>query len=68
MIVDSGKPLEAVFSKRLVSAMGAQDAYPFVMPDAVLDKLAFIHKVIAAGVRGDVAMNFAAQDAATPSD
>ena len=52
------------FSNAMSRAMGAQDAYPFVMPDAVLDKLGFIHKVIAAGVRGEVAMTFAAAGAA----
>lgn len=51
------------FSNAMSRAMGGQDAYPFVMPDPVLDKLGFIHDVIAAGVRGEFAMNFGSPDA-----
>ncbi len=46
------------FSNAMSRSMGGQDAYPFVMPDPVLDKLDFIHQVIAAGVRGEFTMNF----------
>ena len=46
------------FSNAMSRAMGAQDAYPFVMPDPVLEKLEFIHQVVLAGVRGDSPMNF----------
>lgn len=46
------------FSNAMARSMGGHDAYPFVMPDPVLDKLDFIHQVIGAGVRGEFAMNF----------
>lgn len=46
------------FSNAMSRSMGGHDAYPFVMPDPVLEKLEFIHQVIAAGVRGDFQMNF----------
>lgn len=49
------------FSNAMSRAMGGHDTYPFVMPDPVLDKLEFIHEVIAASVRGDYAANFACQ-------
>lgn len=46
------------FSNAMSRSMGSHDAYPFVMPDPVLEKLEFIHHVVAAGVRGDIEMNF----------
>jgi len=46
------------FINAMSRSLGGRDSYPFVMPDAVLDKLAFIHQVIRAGVRGDMPMNF----------
>jgi len=46
------------FINAMSRSLGGRDSYPFVMPAAVLDKLAFIHQVIGAGVRGDVPMNF----------
>lgn len=54
------------FSNAMSRSMGGQDAYPFVMPDAVLEKLDFIHQVIAAGVRGDFRMNFGDEVQAEP--
>lgn len=56
------------FSNAMSRAMGGHDAYPFVMPDAVLQKLEFIHQVIASGVRGKFQMNFATVKAGTPSE
>jgi hypothetical protein len=47
------------FINAMSRSLGGRDSYPFTMPDAVLDKLAFIHRVIGAGVRGDSPMNFA---------
>jgi hypothetical protein len=52
------------FINAMSRSLGGRDSYPFVMPDAVLDKLAFIHQVIDAGVRGEVPMNFGAPVAA----
>lgn len=46
------------FCNAMSRSMGAQDAYPFVMPDRVLKKLEFIHQAIAAGVDGELVMNF----------
>ncbi len=46
------------FINAMSRSLGGRDSYPFVMPDAVLDKLAFIHQVIDAGVKGEVPMNF----------
>ncbi|MFG6429520.1 zinc-binding metallopeptidase family protein [Roseateles sp. LYH14W] len=46
------------FINAMSRSLGGRDSYPFTMPDAVLDKLAFIHDVIGAGVRGDNPMNF----------
>ncbi|WP_082579803.1 putative zinc-binding metallopeptidase [Pelomonas sp. Root1444] len=46
------------FINAMSRSLGGRDSYPFVVPDAVLDKLAFIHRVIGAGVRGEVAMTF----------
>ena len=59
------------FINAMSRSLGGRDSYPFVMPAAVLDKLAFIHQVIGAGVRGDSPMNFgtpaARPVAATPA-
>lgn len=46
------------FINAMSRSLGGRDSYPFTMPDAVLDKLAFIHDVIGAGVRGENPMNF----------
>jgi len=52
------------FINAMSRSLGNRDSYPFVMPDAVLEKIAFIHQVIGAGVRGEVAMNFGTVQAA----
>lgn len=54
------------FINAMSRSLGGRDSYPFVMPHAVLDKLAFIHEVIDAGVRGEVVMNFGSTTA-TPA-
>ena len=53
------------FINAMSRSLGGRDSYPFVVPPAVLDKLAFIHEVIVAGVRGDMPMNFSPSTAAT---
>ncbi|MGQ3052289.1 MAG: zinc-binding metallopeptidase family protein [Roseateles sp.] len=57
-IVRSWLPISQ-FINAMSRSLGARDSYPFVVPPPVLDKLAFIHQVIDAGVRSAVPMNFA---------
>jgi hypothetical protein len=56
------------FINAMSRSLGSRDSYPFVMTDAVLDKLAFIHQVIGAGVRGDMPMNFGTLAAAPDTE
>jgi hypothetical protein len=51
------------FINAMARSLGAHDSYPFVVPDPVIDKLAFIHQVIGSGARGDTPMNFRARRA-----
>lgn len=46
------------FINAMSRSLGGRHSYPFVMSDPVLGKLAFIHQVTGAGVRGEVPMNF----------
>lgn len=55
------------YSNAMSRSMGGHDAYPFVMPDPVLEKLHFIHQVVAAGVRGEFQMNFGGEMSADPA-
>jgi len=57
-VVASWLPISQ-FVNAMARSLGGRDNYPFVMPDAVLIKLDFVHQVIAAASRGDFAMNFA---------
>lgn len=47
------------FINAMDRSLGAHDSYPFAMPTPVIEKLEFIHKVISAAARGEVAMRFA---------
>jgi hypothetical protein len=55
------------FINAMSRSLGGRDSYPFVMANPVLNKLAFIHQVIGAGVRGDVPMNFGSAPPAPPA-
>jgi hypothetical protein len=46
------------FSNAMNRSLGLHDSYPFVVPGPVIQKLNFIHRVVGAGVRGDMPMNF----------
>ena len=46
------------FVNAIARSLGNPDAYPFVMPEPVVRKLDFVHRVVVAGVRGDMPMNF----------
>lgn len=46
------------FANAMARSLGNQDNYPFVIPVPVVRKLDFVHRVVVAGVRGDVPMNF----------
>ena len=46
-MVEPWFPLTYVLNN-LNRCMGLQDAYPFVLPDPVLDKLRFVHEVVRA--------------------
>jgi len=50
------------FINAMARSLGSHDGYPFVVPAPVIEKLEFIHKVIGAAVRGDVAMRFSAAE------
>jgi len=46
------------FANAMARSLGNADNYPFVMPEAVVRKLDFVHRVVVAGVRRQVPMNF----------
>ena len=46
------------FANAMARSLGNQDNYPFVMPEPVVRKLDFLHRVVVAGVTGKVPMNF----------
>ena len=46
------------FSNAMNRSLGLHDSYPFVVRQSVVKKLNFIHRVVGAAVRGEVAMNF----------
>lgn len=48
------------FINAMDRSLGSHDSYPFVLPEAAIAKLEFVHKVISAAARGEVAMRFAA--------
>jgi len=54
------------FSNAMNRSLGLHDSYPFVVPPAVVAKLAFVHRVIGAAMRGEMPMNFATPDVIAP--
>jgi hypothetical protein len=46
------------FVNAMARSLGNQDNYPFMMPEPVIRKLEFLHRVVRAGVRGEAPMNF----------
>jgi len=48
------------FINAMDRSLGSHDSYPFVLPAPVVDKLLFIHQLIAAAARGEAAMRFSA--------
>jgi len=46
------------FVNAMARCLGNADNYPFVTPEPVVRKLDFVHRVVVAGVRGQVPMNF----------
>ncbi|MDN3921306.1 zinc-binding metallopeptidase family protein [Roseateles violae] len=47
-------------------SLGTRDSYPFTMPAPVVEKLDFIHRLIAAVRRGEAPMQFGSEPAAPP--
>ena len=50
------------FTNSMNRSLGLHDGYPFVVPAPVVTKLEFIHRVLGAAMRGELAMNFAPSD------
>jgi len=48
------------FVNGMTRSLGLHDGYPFQLPPAVVAKLEFIHKVVRAATRGEIAMRFGA--------
>ncbi len=46
------------FINAMDRSLGSHDSYPFAMPTPVIEKLDFIHRLLAAVGRGELAMNF----------
>ena len=61
-LVESWLPISQ-FVNAMSRSLGTRDSYPFVVPPPVVDKLAFIHEVIHAGVSGEAPMNFTPRSA-----
>jgi hypothetical protein len=54
------------FINAMNRSLGTRDSYPFTMPAAVVEKLAFIHKLVGAATRGEAPMRFTKPAAAAP--
>ena len=56
------------FINAMDRSLGSHDSYPFAMPTPVIEKLDFIHRLLAAVGRGELAMRFSPAGAAADGD
>ena len=55
------------FSNAMNRSLGLQDAYPFVVPAPVVNKLGFIHRIVSAAANGEAPMNFSPAPSLLPA-